>query len=100
MSTLAELIAKRSPESQKRIHEMTKELLMDYALQQIRQELELSQAQVAEQMGVSQPAVAKIESKGKDITLNTLTRYVEALGGRLSLQISLPTGQGRVIPIR
>ena len=39
----------------------------------------LSQAAVAERMGTSQPAVARLESGGSDIRLSTLGRYAEAI---------------------
>ena len=42
----------------------------------------LTQAQVATRLGVSQAQVARIEKRGYDAyTLNTLRRYVHALGG-------------------
>jgi transcriptional regulator with XRE-family HTH domain len=42
------------------------------------------QAQVAERMGVGKSRVSQIET-GKVATRDVLDRYVEALGGRLSL---------------
>ncbi|MCQ6882845.1 helix-turn-helix domain-containing protein, partial [Escherichia coli] len=48
---------------------------------------------VAEAMGISQPAVTKLEQRGNDLKLATLKRYVEAMGGKLSLDVELPTGR-------
>ncbi|WP_449242756.1 helix-turn-helix transcriptional regulator, partial [Desulfovibrio sp.] len=45
-----------------------------------------TQAQVAEAMGVSQPAVAKIEA-GKVKNLDTLKRYASAVGCRIRLEL-------------
>src|SRR5215831_18834908 len=46
-----------------------------------RQEAGLTQKQMAERLGVSQAQVARIEKAGYDAyTLNTLRRYVMALG--------------------
>ncbi len=42
----------------------------------------LTQKDVAERMGVSQPAVAKIES-GRNLSTATLQRYAQATGTRL-----------------
>ncbi|EOJ8953109.1 helix-turn-helix domain-containing protein [Escherichia coli] len=93
MRTLDEVIASRSPESQERIKEMADEMILEVGLQMMREELQLSQKQVAEAMGISQPAVTKLEQRGNDLKLATLKRYVEAMGGKLSLDVELPTGK-------
>ena len=46
---------------------------------------ELTQTQLAERMGVSQPAIAKLES-GKSVSLNTLKRYAQATGTKLKVE--------------
>lgn len=46
----------------------------------------LTQAQVAERLGVAQPAVARIES-GKNVSLKTLRRYAGALGCKLEVRL-------------
>jgi transcriptional regulator with XRE-family HTH domain len=46
-----------------------------------------SQAELAQLMGTSQPAVARLESGDADLRLSTLTRYVEALGHELRWDI-------------
>ncbi|EEK5251080.1 helix-turn-helix domain-containing protein, partial [Salmonella enterica subsp. enterica serovar Infantis] len=89
MRTLDEVIASRSPESQARIKEMADEMILEVGLQMMREELQLSQKQVAEAMGISQPAVTKLEQRGNDLKLATLKRYVEAMGGKLSLDVEL-----------
>jgi DNA-binding XRE family transcriptional regulator len=45
-----------------------------------------TQAQVAEAMGISQPAVAKIEA-GKVKSLDTLQRYATAVGCKVRLEL-------------
>lgn len=40
----------------------------------------LSQSEVADRMGTSQPAVARLEAGRGDVRLSTLRRYAEALG--------------------
>lgn len=93
MKTLDDVIADRSPESQARIKEMTDEMVLEVGLQMIREELQLSQKALADVMGIRQPAVAQIEQRGNDIKIATLKRYVEAMGGKLSLDVELPTGK-------
>jgi DNA-binding XRE family transcriptional regulator len=48
-----------------------------------------SQEQIAQGLGVKQPAVLKIERQ-TDLYLSTLRRFVEAAGGTLELRVELP----------
>ena len=93
MRTLEEVIAAQSPESQAIIKAMADEMILETGLQMMREELQLSQKQVADAMGISQPAVTQLEQRGNDLKLATLKRYVEAMGGKLSLDVELPTGK-------
>lgn len=93
MKTLNEAIASRSPESQERIKEMADELILETGLQLVREELKLSQKQVAELMGTSQPAITQLEQRGNELKIATLKRYIEAMGGKLSIDVELPTGK-------
>lgn len=57
-------------------------------LVEARQAAGLTQAEVAKRLGVSQAQVARIEKRGYDAyTLNTLRRYVQALGEGFELQV-------------
>ncbi len=57
-------------------------------LVEARQAAGLTQAELAQRLGVSQAQVARIEKRGYDAyTLRTLRRYVEALNGQFSLQV-------------
>ena len=49
------------------------------ALARRRGALGLTQAQVAKQMGTSQPAVCRLEAGG-DVRISTLTRYLDVVG--------------------
>jgi predicted transcriptional regulator len=62
------------------------ELLADLIAQ--RHAAGLSQAEVADRMGTSQPAVARVEAGAVDVRLSTLRRYAEAVGRRLELRLS------------
>ncbi|MBP2170516.1 transcriptional regulator with XRE-family HTH domain [Erwinia toletana] len=96
MSKLNELIAKRSPASQARIQQKADAMILDVRLRQLREELALSQTELAGIMGISQPAIAAIEARGEEIKLSSLKKYIEALGGKLSLNVEMPTGSGRI----
>jgi predicted transcriptional regulator len=52
-----------------------------------RQASGLSQAEVAERMGTSQPAVARLEAGSVDVRLSTLERYAAAVGRRLEVRL-------------
>jgi transcriptional regulator with XRE-family HTH domain len=55
----------------------------------------LSQAEVADRMGTSQPAVARVEAGTGDVRLSTLERYAAAVGRRLEVRLELPEEEGR-----
>ncbi|MDY0925694.1 helix-turn-helix domain-containing protein [Pantoea trifolii] len=93
MATLKELLAKQSPESQQRIAKKVEKLRQEIALSQLREELNLSQTELARTIGVSQPTLAKMENPGNDPRLSTLKRYVAALGGELRIDVTLPNGK-------
>ena len=57
-------------------------------LTEARQKMGLTQAVMARRLGVSQAQIARIEKRGYDsYTLNTLRRYVAALGGDFVLEV-------------
>ncbi|MBV9432643.1 MAG: XRE family transcriptional regulator [Hyphomicrobiales bacterium] len=59
------------------------------SLRELRRISEMSQAQIAETLKISQPAVSKME-KQTDMYLSTLRSYVEAMGGELDVIVRLP----------
>jgi DNA-binding XRE family transcriptional regulator len=59
-------------------------------LVEARQAAGLTQQELAQRLGVSQAQVARIEKRGyQGYTLKTLQRYVEALGGQYTLNITV-----------
>jgi transcriptional regulator with XRE-family HTH domain len=48
----------------------------------------LSQAEVADRMGTSQPAVARVEAGAVDVRLSTLQRYAAAVGRQLEVRLA------------
>ncbi|RFC99640.1 XRE family transcriptional regulator [Klebsiella pneumoniae] len=61
MATLKELMAKQSPDSQQRIAAKAAEIRQSVALNLLREELQMSQTEMAAAMGVKQPTIAKME---------------------------------------
>jgi DNA-binding XRE family transcriptional regulator len=56
-------------------------------LGELRRAMNITQTQVAQHMGTSQPAVATIEAKS-DVRLSTLARYLDAIGGSADVIVS------------
>lgn len=56
----------------------------------LRRELDLTQVIVADRLDVTQENISQIERGEADVRLSTLSRYVEALGGRLEVRAAFP----------
>lgn len=56
------------------------------AMLDARQKAGLTQAQVAERMGVKQPVVAKIEGGRSNVSIDTLKRYAHATGCTIKVE--------------
>ena len=76
------------------IRHRAQEKIAGLRLAQIREAQHLTQQQAAHAMGVSQAALSKMERR-RNVTVSALQRYVEALGGKLEVNVLLPQ-QGRV----
>lgn len=88
--TLDEMIARMPPEDQSAVQERAAILIAQHmALRDVRKAMGKTQASVARQLGIKQENVARIEQRG-DMLLSTLRGYVEALGGRVSLNVQMP----------
>ena len=67
------------------IRRSAKEKAARIKLQQLREARDISQEEVARTMGISQAALSRLEHR-LNITIGTLQRYIEALGGRLEVR--------------
>lgn len=67
----------------------TQTMLQEMALHELRQAREKSQVELARDLHVGQPAVAKMEQRA-DMYVSNLRRYVEALGGKLEITARFP----------
>ncbi|WP_439384144.1 helix-turn-helix domain-containing protein [Amycolatopsis lexingtonensis] len=64
--------------------EATEAYVLGFRLAQVREDAGLSQAELARRMGVSQPRISQLEQGDPgQMELDTLRRYITALGGRL-----------------
>ena len=62
-----------------------RETIAAMPLDELRRARQMTQARLAESLGVNQGEVSKIEHR-TDLYLSTLTEYVEALGGTLEIR--------------
>lgn len=78
-----------SLERRARNREATQNLLQEMALHELRHAREKSQQELARDLHVGQPAVARLERR-TDMYVSNLRRYVEALGGTLEITARFP----------
>ena len=87
---------KMSPEARARSRASADKMLREMALDELREARRLTQEQLAEQLGVGQAEVSRLERR-TDMYVSTLNRMVEAMGGHLEIRAVFPDG---VVPIR
>ncbi|HZT65029.1 MAG TPA: helix-turn-helix transcriptional regulator [Acidimicrobiales bacterium] len=63
----------------------TREVISALAMR--RQELGLSQTEVAARMGTSQSTVARLEADAMDVRFSTLQRYAAAIGSSIEWEL-------------
>ena len=86
-----ELRAKMDPERRARVEQRVTEALKAMPLEGLRDARELTQAQLAQVLHVSQGAVSKVERR-TDMYISTLRSYVRAIGGDLQIRDVFPEG--------
>ncbi len=72
-----------------------RESLASMPLEEVRKARQMTQAKLADALGVNQGEVSKIEHR-TDIYLSTLADYVEALGGKLEIRAVFPDREMRI----
>lgn len=70
--TLQEMLAERSLDSRARIKQLAEQLLLENQLSRIREELDISQKELAQTMGIKQPSLSAIENRGNDLKISTM----------------------------
>jgi DNA-binding XRE family transcriptional regulator len=84
-----ELQAKMDPERRARVVQRVQETLKAMPLEGLRDARELTQAQLAQVLHVSQGAVSKVERR-TDMYISTLHSYVRSIGGDLQIRAVFP----------
>ena len=73
----------------------TQAMLADMLLSEIRQQAGLTQTNLANELGISQPGLSQLENQD-DMQISTLKRIITALGGSLEIVAHLPHGDIRI----
>jgi transcriptional regulator with XRE-family HTH domain len=84
-----------APGAAERVAEIEEELRLAAGLTALRERAGLSQRELAEKIGVSQPRIAAIE-RSRNVTIDVLEQYVAGLGGELELSV---VTAGETIPL-
>lgn len=90
--TLEQILAREKPGIVAKAREKAEEILLNIHLAQLRELAQKTQVEVAKVLEVRQPTVAGMEKPGHDLKLSSLKRYIEAIGGKLRLDVELPDG--------
>lgn len=93
MSDLDEYIERRKardPEFSEEFESGYKRFRIGVALRQAREEADMTQEEVANQIGTHKSAISRIENHAEDIRLSTLEKYADALGLNLEIKLTSP----------
>lgn len=86
---------KMSPVSRARADAMTRSMLDEMPLHELRQALNLTQEELASTLHVKQATISKLERR-TDMYISTLARFVEAMGGKLEMRAHFPEGDVKI----
>ncbi len=85
-----------SPERAARIEKKARRIVR--ALDELRRAQELTQAEIAETLDMTQPEVSKLEHRA-NLYVSTLRNFIEALGGTLELMVRFPNGETEIVEL-
>ncbi len=90
MTTLTERLDQLPLARRKKVEQRARALIAEeMSLQDLRKARKQTQVRVAKKLGINQENVSRIE-KRSDLLISTLSSYVEAMGGKLSLVAEFP----------
>ena len=80
-----------TPQSRQEAAEITRALLAEMPLAELRRARDMTQETLAAAMDTTQPEISKLERR-TDTYISTLRRYVQAMGGELDVIVRFPDG--------
>lgn len=90
-----ELRAKMTARQRDAVKQKAREMMAEMLLSEIRRETGMTQEDLAASLGITQPALSRMESQS-DIQISTLYRIIKALGGEMEILVRMPKGQVRL----
>ncbi len=90
---------KMSPGAQRRAAAKAEGMIRDMPLDELRTARDLTQEQLAKQLGVEQAAVSRMERR-TDMYISTLQTAIKAMGGDLEIRAVFPDGTVRINQFR
>jgi|ERR1041384_499597 transcriptional regulator with XRE-family HTH domain len=85
---------KNSDDFELKVQKRLAELEIEQDILSLRQQVGMTQSELAAIAGVSQPFIAKLESgRAVNIELKTLVRIATALGGQVDARIRMPNAE-------
>ena len=85
----SELQQKMPPRSRARSQARAAAMLKDMALDELRAARAMTQAELGHKLGLKQAAISRMERR-TDVYVSTLAKFVEGMGGQLSLIAEFP----------
>ena len=90
MSTLTQRMAQLPPARRKKVDDRARALIAEeMSLRDLRRARKQTQVRVAEKLRINQENVSRLEQRS-DLLISTLSGYVAAMGGKLSLVVEFP----------
>ncbi|NJL54781.1 XRE family transcriptional regulator [bacterium] len=90
-----DLKVKFSPERLDYIEQKKQKLRADMALGELRQALQITQAQLAQKLNIKQPAISRLERR-TDMYVSNIREVIEAMGGELIITAKFPDGEVKI----
>ena len=87
--TAADMLAREPQHIRDAVKARADQLIEEYTLRQVREAVDLTQAEVALAAGATQDQISKVERRA-DLMVSTLEKHIQALGGRLRLAVEFP----------
>jgi len=91
--TLETLLAEETPEFIKEAKAKANTMRLNINLAKLRQLTHYTQNDIAQFLELKQPTIANMEKSGHDLRLSSLKKYIEAMNGKVSIQIEMPNGK-------
>ncbi len=90
-----ELQAKMSRGARVRSEAAASRMISEMGLAQLREAMDLTQESLADTLHVKQASISKMERRS-DMYISTLSKIIEAMGGKLQIIANMPNGRVQI----